>query len=1397
MTSRSSYFSRRSRAPPPLELAVKPDSACASVIVSTSDAPSIVSPPSSVPAADLPVAQMSLAAGSAKMNTSNHAKSRHQRPSTPRIGLDSSFSPPLLASFVPTSIASDSVSTRPAFGQSSLSCSLTGTFETGYRSVANRPGTAPANVQTASSTAAMNSGTAPPPLPAIVLVEALHDWISEDPTYLIFKKGQTIRVFNKAPSGWWDGEILADGKRGWFPSNYVTGISPSKAARVMSAHKQPDQNPPPDGDLATSSHKSTVSCGSSSLSSASSCETNSRSSPSSIALQAGPSSQQFSQKEVNQVLDPIVHAVSLLFDAATAGRTSHFRPSTSCVNTSVRSMLSIMDCFNKESDSMRKYPSLARARKKIHQTQHKMVAHQEKASAKTTDESTRELEIENMLSMARKLLSDVEQFLRTAADCGIKIPERRKSESFISASEDEEIKEGPHIVAQTNRNTGEGFSGQQSALRIGLPAKISWQPSFTQERPELLSTRTQSILSGSFRGRSRSLGQTSSASGLILNEEETRQPAVSLLSLFAPVSSPAPPSRFNSISSTSSSSFSLESSKNSSQALASAPVSASGFFLAANIITQVLSLHEEVVTSLAALIGHTHFHSIRNYPSNQAHLLEATQTCLDKATSLLSLILSIASSPEVQRKRPMGDVRNLHESGNRLSYAVDHLIASARKPLPSSSSSADADVDDTEEVGQKVALLHAVTEAVESAGLCKNLAEQCVAPLVQDKQAVWILVKSCLPWIETSAVKNKGSEIEPFEGALSEQQQSSDLGKIKAIDEKAQEETVVGKAVSAWNSQCTINPSAFDSVGLGIVGIIKDSNEGRAQSSLLMTPIRPRSSSLSHVRFKERDHYGDYDQIPSMPSLRSMSVIDTTSLDSTLSTPRVSFDSPHRPPLIRIESSQSPPRLLDVSCPDVSFRQYHASTASAKLNTPTGVLRSRSLTTVATQSTRTSVRYVERNETGPADFVLNPEGQIIGATLPDLVDKLISNSSTVGSELAQVFFLTFRMFTTPQELVSLLLHRFDMKRPSLDSLESEENQQSSQTQNVVLIRLRILLFLKAWLDTHWRNEVDHVVLPNLHAFARGVFNPALSSHALQVMASVEFRSSSPEYKGQRLASTSTQQPSSIDSPPEDLVPPPPLLVSRSLFHYLKSNNPTIQVTDFDPLELARQLTLMEFGLFKQVRMKDLLEFGKNTSPALVAMSTFHTQVTGYISEAILNEADAKKRATVVKYFIKLATRLTDVQNFSAAYAILGAFNSASVARLKKTFEALSTKTKDSLAVLQDLFNVSRNSINYRTRLRETVPPALPYLGAVLSDLTMCAEGNPATRPAPYSSSRPLINLAKYHALWRIISAVEPYQTPFTFIEVPEIQVFLSKSLAKKELDDPIDLYERSLRLEPR
>ena len=66
-------------------------------------------------------------------------------------------------------------------------------------------------------------------------VLALHDFAPDhrNATCLAFQAGQVIHVLNRDPSGWWDGEV--DGRRGWFPSNYVatTAVASSLTEEVF------------------------------------------------------------------------------------------------------------------------------------------------------------------------------------------------------------------------------------------------------------------------------------------------------------------------------------------------------------------------------------------------------------------------------------------------------------------------------------------------------------------------------------------------------------------------------------------------------------------------------------------------------------------------------------------------------------------------------------------------------------------------------------------------------------------------------------------------------------------------------------------------------------------------------------------------------------------------------------------------------------------------------------------------------------------------------------------------------------------------------------------------------------------------------------------------------------
>lgn len=105
--------------------------------------------------------------------------------------------------------------------------------------------------------------------------------------------------------------------------------------------------------------------------------------------------------------------------------------------------------------------------------------------------------------------------------------------------------------------------------------------------------------------------------------------------------------------------------------------------------------------------------------------------------------------------------------------------------------------------------------------------------------------------------------------------------------------------------------------------------------------------------------------------------------------------------------------------------------------------------------------------------------------------------------------------------------------------------------------------------------------------------------------------------------------------------PQPIL-GKSLRNTLKKNtSQQLHLNDIDPIELARQLTLMENHLFCQIRANELIgqefkkKLGVSQAVHVKAMIQKSTQITSWVSDTILNEVDLKKRVHVLKYWIKV------------------------------------------------------------------------------------------------------------------------------------------------------------------
>jgi hypothetical protein len=271
------------------------------------------------------------------------------------------------------------------------------------------------------------------------------------------------------------------------------------------------------------------------------------------------------------------------------------------------------------------------------------------------------------------------------------------------------------------------------------------------------------------------------------------------------------------------------------------------------------------------------------------------------------------------------------------------------------------------------------------------------------------------------------------------------------------------------------------------------------------------------------------------------------------------------------------------------------------------------------------------------DVAYNNEGHLVGATMSALVEKMTPHDSLVDPAFSAVFFLTFRLFSSPTELVDAIIVRYNLTPPVGITREDE---QLWQQQKGIPVRLRVSNFIKTWLDTYWRSGMDDSALQSLTAFTREGLALIFPGPAQRILDLLNMRRQSSDMtspKGDR-----SRDPGMLINPPI-LSPsgeiPRPTMTKTLLGALRKKDFGSISITDFDALELARQLTIMECDLYCSIQPNEILESGQEGAAPPVnvkAVSSLSTVITGWVAESILDELDLKKRTLLVKFFVKLS-----------------------------------------------------------------------------------------------------------------------------------------------------------------
>lgn len=432
------------------------------------------------------------------------------------------------------------------------------------------------------------------------------------------------------------------------------------------------------------------------------------------------------------------------------------------------------------------------------------------------------------------------------------------------------------------------------------------------------------------------------------------------------------------------------------------------------------------------------------------------------------------------------------------------------------------------------------------------------------------------------------------------------------------------------------------------------------------------------------------------------------------------------------------------------------------------------------------------------ELLYNKEGQITGGSLPALVERLTTHDSTPDAMFVSTFYLTFRLFASPTELAKALVDRFEYV--------------SESPHIAAPVRLRVYNVFKGWLESHWRDSSDHDALVVIEPFAKDQLGKILPAAGRRVLELVQKVSSSEGPLVPRLVSSMGKTSTCIAQFVPADTPLPPIYMTKSQTSSLKNwkmggSNPTI--LEFDPLELARQLTIKEMTIFCTIMPEELLgsEWTKRSASNATnvrAMSTLSTDLSNLVADTILQHDDAKKRALFIKHWIKIAHKCLELNNYDSLMAIICSLNSSTITRLKKTWDIVSQRRKDLLKALQAIVEPDKNYAVLRRRLHDHVPPCLPFVGTYLTDLTFVDAGNPSTKQLPDSGDgegMSVINFDKHTRTAKIIGELQRFQVAYRLTEIPELQEWIQAQIVRVKSfsanENVQQYYRKSLLLEPR
>lgn len=431
---------------------------------------------------------------------------------------------------------------------------------------------------------------------------------------------------------------------------------------------------------------------------------------------------------------------------------------------------------------------------------------------------------------------------------------------------------------------------------------------------------------------------------------------------------------------------------------------------------------------------------------------------------------------------------------------------------------------------------------------------------------------------------------------------------------------------------------------------------------------------------------------------------------------------------------------------------------------------------------------------------VNKEGQmwVKAASVERLVD-LLTNAYYNERDFIDWFLLTYSYFVTALELLTLLMQHWDIG-------SKEPNSRWRTT-----VRKRVLFILQVWGVNYYKYNI-HDPTSDMK-FAKAVLR-----FLKRIQATLEEEEESIvqclEVFFQQHEAHLVQQQGSKHEPPATSPRPHGAagrgFLSRhpSFYHLQQSHfklyNKSVRkaakargvgmrllgnkVEVVHPLTVAKEMTLIDFELFVNIPPAEMVNkaYQKREEAPHYAncIDRFNTW-SSWVVDEIVSAPTSDQRAGIIASFINISQACIALRNYNTAFAIVAGLNSASVSRLKSSWDKLSKKSWKRFSRLQEIAEPKNNYRAYRELVRIPVYPCLPFLAIYGKDMFAVEEGNDdfcmATPLSPRSSETTMNRTRNWRGSWIGGNVIRPRSRSNTK-EVPDIPIPKLPIVPQEQID---------------